>query len=663
MSKSDSDDFKNLDSNIKPGDDFDSFVNRIWKKKNPVPGDESRWGTFSILNKENEEVKIKGLIGDLLKKDDWKDGSGERKLVELYKAFMNEDEIENLKLSPIEDLLEEVGKVESAQDWFNLHAQWLAEGVNTPLEAYVDVDEKSSNKHAVNWTQGGLSLGEKSLYEDDDKKTKKIRKEFEAHVDKMFELAKLKSTQESTQGEGVGSKILEFERNVAKLHKTKVEMRDPIAIYNSTTVGDLQKKTLKLKLDQFVEKSGLESEEIVVHDLTYVPKVAELVAKTDLEVLKLYSKWQVLTKWSRLLPKELSLESFRFFSTVMHGIKEDKPRDVRAFRVVSGFGGNNEYNILAKIYVEKFFPKEAKEKVVEMVENIREIYAERIGNLDWMSDGTKKSALRKLEKFSYKIGYPDKWGDSSKLKVKPGELVLSLRGQSKWNWQKQLDRIGEPVDKSRWYMSPQTINAYFMPPNNEIVFPAAILQPPFFDLEADDALNYGGIMAVIGHEFTHGFDDEGSQYDEDGNLKIWWKDEDRKLFGKLGKSYSEYFSEFEVLPKIKLNGNLTLGENIADLGGITLAYHALEKSIAENGDPGLIDGLTWQQRFFLSWARVWRENITDEALLNRVKTDPHSPDRFRINGPLPHFTPFYEAFDVGPEDGMYIAPEKRIVIW
>lgn len=655
-----------LDWDIKPGDDFDTFVNGKWKKKNPVPNNESAWGTFNILNKENEEVKIKGLIEELLENGDWEEGSDEQKITDLYRAFMDEVEIERLGLKPIEDLLAEVARLKSLQAWVNLHASWIGEGIDTPLEGCVSMDGKDSSKQIVEWTQGGLSLGERSLYEDGDSKTKKIRKEFVAHVNKMFKLAGL--------GElDAGEKILEFETKLAKLHKTKVEMRDPVGIYNPTTVAEMQKKITKLKggdgdeveikLSGFVENSGLKSEEIVVHDLDYVPSVMGLLAETDLEVLKLYSKWQVLKKWSSMLPEKLRKEHFRFFMGVMHGIKEERARDVLAIRLVKGLGGSTECNILGRIYVQKFFAEEDKQKVSAMIENVRAVYRERIENLAWMSDETKKSALKKLGKFSYKIGYPDKWGDVSKLKVQKGRLVLSLRAQNRWMWQKQLDRIGKETDKSRWWMAPQSVNAYFMPPNNEIVFPAAILQPPFYNPEADDALNYGGIMAVIGHEFTHGFDDEGSKYDEKGNLRTWWNEEDRKEFDKLGKAYSKYFGGFEALPKIKLSGDLTLGENIADLGGISLAYYALAKSIAENGEPGMIDGLTWRQRFFLGWARVWRGNMTDEALLQRVKTDPHSPARFRINGPLPHFTPFYEAFNISPEDKMYLRPEARIEIW
>ncbi len=318
---------------------------------------------------------------------------------------------------------------------------------------------------------------------------------------------------------------------------------------------------------------------------------------------------------------------------------------------------------MGRIYVKEFFLEEDKLKVSEMIENVREVYRERIENLKWMSDKTKKSALKKLDKFSYKIGYPDKWGDVTKLKVEKGRLILNLRAQNRWLWQQQLARIGKKTDRSRWEMAPQTINAYFHPLNNEVVFPAAILQAPFYNPEADDALNYGGIMTVIGHEFTHGFDDKGSKYDQNGNLKTWWSKEDRKEFDKLGRAYSKYFAEFEALANIKLNGDLTLGENIADLGGITLAYYALKKDVEKNGEPDLIDGLTWQQRFFLGWAGVWRENIRDERLLQQIKTDPHSPDRFRINGPLPHFAPFYEAFDVQPEGKMYLKPEARIEIW
>lgn len=650
-------DTKYLKSTVSPGDDFDEFVNGSWRKMNPIPATESSWGSFTILNKENEEIRIRGLIERLLKKQGrWKKGSDEQKVVDMYLSYMDTDTIEKLGLSPLENLLSKLRGLQTKQEWLEFHAEAMREGIRSPFRGYVHIDEKDSAHNAVYWTQGGLSLGERSFYLDKGKRMEDIRKEFVKHVNKIFALAKLDL-------DNPGKSILELETAIAELHKSKVAMRDPVSIYNPTSLDGIAQRAPKMDWIKFAEISGLRDKKIVVHDLNYLSKMESLVERSTLESLKLYSEWQVITRWASLLPEAFRVEHFRFFSGVINGKKQEDPRDVLALRKAEELGGSGDTNILGRIYAKEFFTEDDKKKVAEMIENIRSVYKERIQALDWMSPDTKRKALVKLKEFKYKIAYPDKWRALPGLDINPATLLQNDRNMSVSLWNLSLEDIGKQSDKSRWEMSPQTVNAYFLPPSNEIVFPAAILQPPFFDPGADDALNYGGIMAVIGHEFTHGFDDEGSKYDEKGNLHEWWSKADRASFDKITKAYSKYFSQFEPLKGTPINGDLTLGENIADLGGITLAYYALERSIRLKGDPGLIDGFTWQQRFFLSWAHIWKNNTTDEALMQRIKADPHSPARFRVNGPLPHFAPFYEAFGITKENLMYIEPKSRIAVW
>jgi putative endopeptidase len=368
----------------------------------------------------------------------------------------------------------------------------------------------------------------------------------------------------------------------------------------------------------------------------------------------------LIINYSTYLPKQFKDERFRFYGVIKSGIKEQKKRDIQAISITESLG---EGNILGRLYTKQYFPESSKQKVSEMIENVRAVYGERIEQLSWMSDSTKIVAKKKLSTFTYKIGYPDQWDDYSSITVKPDALIENVISNTLWSHRKMVKDIGKPVDKKRWYMSPQTVNAYYNPLNNEIVFPAGILQAPFFNPNADDAINYGGIITVIGHEFTHGFDDQGAKYDETGNLRNWWNKQDFDNFNLLSKRYIDYFSSFQPLPNININGELTIGENIADLGGLTLAYYALVRSLKGKTEPAPIDGFTWQQRFFLSWAQVWHNNIKDEELRNRIQTDPHSPARYRINGPLKHLTEFYEAFGVKEGDKMWLPVGERIKIW
>lgn len=646
-------DTSSIDKAYRPQDDFDSFANGNWKRKNPIPSTEGTWGAFGILDKENSEVKLKGIIEGTLKSKDNAAGSDEQRIADMYRSFMDTVKIEKLGLSPLKTYIDQISAVNDLAQWINLNGELQKIGVPSVLGIYVDADDRNSKMNAVKWVQSGLSLGEKSFYSGKDERMKMIREEFVKHVDKMMALS-------GKSVANAGLTLLDFETLLASYQMSNVEMRDPIKTYNKIAMAEL--KTLSKNADwtAFASKQGIVTDTIIVHNKKYFTSLNNLLIRTPIETLKLYTYYKLISTFSAYLPKDIKNEKFHFYGTIKSGIKEQKKRDIQAIDITEGLG---EGNILGRLYVKKYFPESSKKKVAEMIENVRAVYAERIDKLTWMSDSTKKMARKKLASFTYKIGYPDKWDDYSAIAVKPDALIDNVISNTLWSHNKMLKDIGQPVDKARWFMAPQMVNAYYNPLNNEVVFPAGILQAPFFNPDADDAVNYGGIIAVIGHEFTHGFDDQGAQYDDAGNLKNWWTKQDNDNFRALGKKYIAYFGSFEPMPGVHINGELTIGENIADLGGLTLAYYALVRSMQGKPTPAPIDGFTWQQRFFLSWAQVWHNNIKDEELRNRLQTDPHSPARCRINGPLKHLPEFYEAWGVKEGDRMWIPAEQRVSIW
>jgi putative endopeptidase len=645
-------DLSAIDSSYKPCDDFDEFVNGNWKKHNPVPATESRWGAFGILDKENKEVRLKGIISELSQVKDAKKGTEEQQIADYYTSFIDTATIEQRGIAPLKPYLDKINAVKSLDDLAEVTGELQKIGVSTFVGFSVDADAKNSKMNALYQGQDGLSLGEKSYYERTDSNTVKVRKEFVEHVDKMFNLAGINAP-------NPGKTLLDFETKLAKLQLTNVALRDPQKTYNKAAYTELKTLAPEFNWDKFTNAQGIKSDTLILQNKPYLKNAAALLKNTPLETLKLYTEWQLLTHFASYLPKEFDKENFRFYATVMRGTKSQKTREERAIRSTDGQMGMP----LGKLFAKKYFPESSKQKVSEMIENVRKVYGERIDKLTWMGDSTKAMARKKLASFTYKIGYPDKWKNYSSINIEPGKLVENVMAASLFAHEEAVNKIGKPVDRSEWYMTPQTVNAYYNPLNNEVVFPAGILQPPFFNPNADDAINYGGIIAVIGHEFTHGFDDQGSQFDAEGNLKNWWTPEDNARFGKLAQRYTNYFSGLEAAPGFNINGPLTIGENIADLGGLTLAYYALKKSFEGKGEPKPIDGFTWQQRFFLGWGQVWHSTITDAALRNQIQTDPHSPARFRINGPLPHLVEFAEAWGCAPGSKMVLADTARVVIW
>ncbi|SEJ28170.1 putative endopeptidase [Dyadobacter sp. SG02] len=640
-----------LDSTAQACNDFDAYANGGWKKKNPIPGTESRWGAFGILDKENKEVRLKGIIEEITKVQDRKKGTEEQQIADYYQSFLDTATVEKRALEPLKPYLDKINAVASLKDLAAIAGEMQKVGVETVTGFGVEGDLRNSKVNILYQGQDGLSLGERSYYDRTDSSTVKVRGEFVKHVDKMFSMAGFPEA-------NPGQTVLDFETKVAKLQLTNVELRDPVKTYNKMAFADFEKLIPDFDQKAFADKQDVKTDTLIVQNKPYLQNLNKLLKATPIATLKLYSKWQLLSNFAGFLPKKYDQEDFRFFATVMRGTKQQKGRVERAIRSTDGLLGMP----LGKLFVKKYFPEEDKKKVSEMIENVRTVYGERIDKLTWMSDSTKAKAHKKLKAFTYKIGYPDKWKDYSSIEIAPDKLFENVIAASLFQHKEQVEKIGKEVDKKEWLMTPQTVNAYYNPLNNEVVFPAGILQPPFYNRNADDAINYGGIIAVIGHEFTHGFDDQGSQFDDEGNLKNWWTTSDRANFDKLTKRYIDYFSGIEALPGFKINGALTIGENVADLGGLTLAYYALEKSF--NGkEPVPIDGFTWKQRFFLGWAQVWHMNTTDEALRNQVQTDPHSPARDRINGPLPHLKEFQAAWTCPAGSKMILPDSSRIVIW
>lgn len=641
-----------IDSTTKPGDDFDQYANGNWKKNNPIPGTESRWGAFSILAKENLEVKVKGIIDDLLKKTDHKKGSDEQLIADYYRSYIDSANAEKLGVTPLKPYVDKIEAIKNLEDYAALAGEYQVFGIQQPFGFYVYADARDSKTNALYNYQSGLSLGERSYYDKTDAEMQKIREQFVAHVDKMFQLA-------GYSDKDPGKTILAFETGLAKLQLTNIERRDPIKTYNKIAFADLGKLSPKFNFATFVAKQNIKSDSVIAEDLKYITNATNYMAATPIETLKTWFKWSLLSANAGSLNKAIVDEDFNFFSTTMRGVKQQRSRAEKALRAADGTVGEP----IGKLYAEKYFPKSSRKQVEEMIENVRAVYGERIDKLTWMSAETKAKAKEKLKAFTYKIGYPDQWKDYSNVSIVADNLVQNNINMGIWEHEYNVKKLGKPVDKKEWGMTPQTVNAYYNPLFNEVVFPAGILQPPFFNPDADDAINYGGIMAVIGHELTHGFDDQGSQYDANGNLVNWWTDQDRANFMALAGRYIAYFDNLEALPGVKVKGALTIGENIADLGGLTLAYYALEKSLQGKPEPPLIDGLNWKQRFFLGWAQVWRMNSTDEHLRNQVETDPHSPAHFRINATLSHMKEFQDAWGSKGGDKMFLPDSARVVIW
>jgi putative endopeptidase len=639
-----------IDTTVEPCENFYQYAIGGWRDANPVPETESRWMAFNILNEENRQ-KLLQIVDEVRLNTAAEKGTDEQMIRDFYNAAMDTTAIDAAGISGIAPILESIDAVATKEDLMVLFGKLAPKGVKTPVGLYIGTDSKNSKMNTVYASQGGLNLPDRDYYLQDNEKFADIREAYVAHINTMFGL--------SDQGDSVGEDILSLETKLADVSWSRLERRDPNKRYNKKNLKDWDATLDALPVEQIATGRGFGAfDTIIVGQPSFFTSLNELIKSEDLEVWKNYMKWNTITGFANYLSSDLVAENFAFYRTKLSGTSTMKPRNERVFSTMNGVLGEP----LGKLFVKEYFDEESKAYMSNMIENLRSAYKDRINQLEWMSAETKEKAMKKLNAFTYKVGYPEEWEDYSELEIVDNSFIQNILNAREFWYNDMLEKLGQPVNKTEWGMSPQTVNAYYSPTNNEIVFPAGILQPPFFHKDFDHAINYGGIGAVIGHEFSHGFDDQGSKFDWDGNLNSWWTDEDRSKFDQLAQKLGEQYDSYSPLDSMFVNGQMTMGENIADLGGVTLAYEALQKQY-EGNTPEPIDGFTWQQRFFLGWANVWKGNIKEEEMMKRLKSDVHSPAEYRVIGPLVNFEPYYEAFGTCETGAMHKHDSARIVIW
>lgn len=643
----------NMDTTASPRVDFFRYACGGWMDNNPLTGEYARFGMFDQLA-ENNRKQLRSLIEELAAEEQ-EPGSVARKIGDLYNMAMDSVKLNTDGMKPIQADLDRIAGVKDKKELPALVAGMHRRGFGPYFGIYVGSDDKNSSMNIVHTYQGGLSLGEREYYLDNDEHTQEIRKKFEQHVEKMFRLAGY----EKAAAKKAAGDVMKVETRIAKASYDNVKLRNPHANYHKMAVSELKKEIPGIAWDAYFATVGLEGlEEVNVGQPEPLREVAAVWEELPLDVQKSYLSWYVIDAAADYLGDDFVAQNFDFYGKTLSGKQEMQPRWKRSVGTVNSVLGE----AVGQMYTEKYFPAAAKERMVALVGNLREALGDRIRGLDWMSGETKEKALEKLSAITVKVGYPDKWKDYSALEIKGDTYWDNIVRSRVFNYDDMIEKAGKPVDRSKWHMTPQTVNAYYSPSTNEICFPAGILQYPFFDMSADDAFNYGAIGVVIGHEMTHGFDDQGRLYDKDGNLEDWWTETDAKSFQERAQKLVTYFDGIEVLPGLHANGKLTLGENIADHGGLQVAYTAFRKAAAAKPLP-VKEGFTPEQRFFLAYANVWAGNIRDEQIRVLTKADPHSLGRWRVNGALPHIDAWYEAFGVDENDPMYLAPEKRAVIW
>ncbi|MFY0628833.1 MAG: M13 family metallopeptidase [Flavobacteriaceae bacterium] len=658
---------ENMDTSVRPNDDFFRYVNGNWLDKTEIPDDQTSWGGFNQLRKATD-ADVLTILNDAIAEDNFpklKDAEGnlitsdQQKAVYYYQSIMDTVARNEAGIKPILPFLSKIDEVKNLNDLQELLINFTPYGGAGFFNFGAFNDLKDSNMNAGYMGPAGLGLS-RDYYVDQDEDTKGKRKKYEAHIARMLK----EFGSDEAKAKAAAAKILAFETSLATPQLTKEEQRDTRNLYNPMNIDELAKLVPAMNWDNFFKGIGVtDLDRVIVTQPKYMKAMNEIMTKSSIEDIKLYLRWSIINNAAGLLTTDLETANWEFYAKELRGAKKQRPRDERALGDVNGAVGE----ALGKLYVDKKFPPEAKKKAEEMIDNVLLGFEKRIKALPWMSEETKKKALEKLSKITVKIAYPDKWKDYSALEMKGvkegGTYFENSTSLAKWEYEENISKLGKKVDRSEWGMSPQTVNAYFNPLNNEIVFPAAILQPPFYNYQADEAVNYGGIGAVIGHEISHSFDDSGSRFDGDGNLNNWWTEEDLTKFTALGKQLSAQYGHFTVIDDVKINGDFTLGENIGDLGGVRAAYEGLQIFYEKNGRPEDIDGFTAEQRFFLSWGTIWRTKSRDEALKNQVKTDPHSPGMFRAFVPLQNIEAFYKAFNIVEGDKMYLKPEDRVAIW
>lgn len=647
-----------MDKTVKPGDDFFRFVNGTWYDNTEIPADKSTWGSFNELA-YNTDLDVLSILKEAAASGEYADNTDEGKAINIYKSYLDTKKRNELGVDPIQEDLQKIDNLKNLDDLNALINASILDGGIGFFGNYVYADAEDSNKNTVYVTPGSIGMPDRDYYVSDDKDSKEKLALYEQHIVKMLQYINFSEADAKV----AAKKIVALEKQMAEPRFTRVEERDDRLAYNPTTIAELQKMAPSINWENYFKTAGFVNlDQVVVQQPKYMKALDGILNNTSMDDLKLYLKWTLLNNSASYLTTDIDKANWEFYGKTLSGATEQRPIEERALDVVNGTLGE----ALGKIYVEKRFPAEAKEKAQNMIANVVQAYRNRIQKLPWMAPATKKGALEKLDKISIKIGYPDKWEDYSELTIEnpeKGNYYQNAINYGRWETAKNIAEYGKPVDKTKWGMPPQMVNAYFNPMYNEIVFPAAILQPPFYDYKADDAVNYGGIGAVIGHEISHGFDDSGSRYNADGNLVDWWTPQDLNQFTALGKSLSKQYSALQPFEGIYVDGDFTLGENIGDLGGITAAYEGLKLHFEKNGKPEAIDGFTPEQRFFISWATIWRTKSRDEYVKTQVKTDPHAPGIYRAYVPLQNFDPWYEAFDVKPGDKLYIEPDHRVRIW
>lgn len=640
-----------MDTTIAPGDNFFLYANGNWIKNTEIPKTQTGWGSFYILHNENLTNLNKILVNAYNSSSP--EGSIEQKTGDFYHSGMDTVTIEKLGITPIKPILAKIDSIKNIKGILGFIATSTENGYGHLLGFSVDPDDKMSTANIADFSQSGITLPDRSYYLDKDPKAKKIRAEFLKYVQKIFTLSG-----DSAHAKTDAAKVLALETKIAKSHSTPVELRDPEKNYHKFLVADFQKQTPNLNWLSLFNQLNIKPDSILVRQPNYYKTLSALIKSEPVENWKLKLKFDALNATGSALTKAFRDARFEFFGKTLNGQQAPTER----WKTIVNSTDANLGDLLGQLYTEQYFKPEAKKRMLALVDNLQKVYEKRIEKVDWMSPETKAKAVEKLDAFVKKIGYPDKWKNFDDVEISPDTYFENIQIAKKHAYDEMIDKLGKPVDKTEWSMTPPTVNAYYNPSFNEIVFPAGILQFPFFDFNADDAINYGAIGAVIGHEMTHGFDDQGRQYDKDGNLKDWWTKTDAAKFKTKTDKVADFYSKFSLLDNQHVNGRLTLGENLADIGGLQIAYDAF-KLTDEGKSNTKINGLTPDQRFFLSFAQVWRIKTRDETMRVRLKTDPHSPEMFRVNGPVYNIDAFYKAFDIPDTAKMYIAPKDRLGVW
>lgn len=647
-------DLSAMDKSVRPQDDFYNYVNGSWMKTAQIPADKSTWGSFNKLAEDTDNNSMT-ILNSLLT-DKFAEGTEGKKIQDLYATYMDMNKRNADGIAPIKADLAKIDAIKSVADLQNYLVEATKNGEN-PFYAWgVDSDLKDSKMNAVYLGNAKLGLGRDYYQKVNPKNTETIA-EYTKYVASMLEVLGYKNSTTTAQN------IVNFEKQIAQTYLTNEQIRDATLQYNPQTMPQLKTMVKNVDLPKYLSAVGVNTDRVIVGELNYFKNLDKFITAKNLPLLKDYMKYHLLSGNASYLSQNLDVMKFNFYGKYLRGQQEQRALNKRGFELIDGVLGE----AFGKLYVEKYFPAEAKAQMVELIDYLKKSFAMHINNLSWMSPVTKEKALNKLNKFTVKVAYPDKWKDYSKLNIQSeangGSLYKNLQNVNEWQYNKELAKIGKPVDRTEWGMTPQTVNAYYNPLNNEIVFPAAILQPPFFNPKADAAVNFGGIGAVIGHEMTHGFDDSGAQFDADGNLVDWWTKEDKANFEKVTKALASQYDKYEPVKGTFINGTFTNGENIADLGGVNISYDALQLYLKDKGNPGTISSYSQDQRFFLSWATVWRTLQKEAALINQIKTNEHAPGLYRAFGPLVNTDAFYKAFDVKEGDKLYKAPQDRVKIW